>query len=897
MTSWKEEIRNRLADLKLDPVRETEIIEELAQHLEDRYAELLSTGMAYPQAFRVVLAELRDRNLLATELARIEGPASERVVPGARRKNMFRDLLQDLPYASRMLRKNPGFTIVAVLSLALGIGANTAIFSMINTVLLRPLPVSRPEQLVALNNTSDNRTFPSFSYPNYKDLRDRNDAFSDLIAYRFTPLSLSHDGINERLWGFEVSGNYFSALGVNAALGRMISLEDDGAPGASPFTVVSYKCWQQRFGGDPAIIGRDVIVNGRSFTIIGVAARGFNGTEIVAAPELWFPLSMQAQLEAGRNWMDARGVENIFVQGRLKPGVSYAQAQASMNELAEQLEREFPNENEGKRITLSPPGLIGNSMRGPVLGFAGLLMVIVGLVLLLACINLANLLLARAAERRREIAVRLAMGASRSRLIRQLLTESVLLALMGGALGLVLALRLTALVVAFKIPIDVPLALNVAIDSRVFIFTLLISLATGVLFGLLPAWQATKTDLVSALKDDASFGGYRRSWLKNSLIVAQVALSLVLLIGGGLMLRALQQAQTIHLGFNPERAVEVSFDLRLQGYEDARGREFQKHLLERVRALPGVQFAGLADSAPVDLHFSRDKVFIEGQPPQRNMPVAMFNRATAGYFQAMETRLVQGRDFTEQDDQNAAPVAIVNETFARRFYPGEDPIGKSFRMGSPESPQRQVIGVVEDGKYAGLNEDPKPYVVRPLWQSYSGSTIVIVRAAADAQKLIASIRDEVRQLDPNLPVASRTFVERMSLPMLPARIAAWVLGVFGMLALALVAIGLYGVMSYAVSKRTREIGIRMALGAQRADVMRLVIGQGLTLVLIGMSIGLVAAIALTQSMKALLFGVSATDPLTYAGVGLLLAGVALLACYLPSRRAAQVDPMIALRYE
>jgi len=896
MTSWKEEIRNRLADLKLDPVRESEIIEELAQHLEDRYAELLSTGSTHPQAFRVVLSELRDRNL-AAELARIESPAPEPVVPGARRKNMFRDLLQDLPYASRMLRKNPGFTVVAVLSLALGIGANTAIFSMINTVLLRPLPVAKPEQLVALNNTSDNRTFPSFSYPNYKDLRDRNDAFSDLIAYRFTPLSLSHDGINERLWGFEVSGNYFAALGVNAALGRMISVEDDGAPGASPFTVVSYKCWQQRFGGDPAIIGRDVIVNGRSFTIIGVAARGFNGTEIVAAPELWFPLSMQAQLEAGRNWMDARGVENIFVQGRLKPRVSYAQAQASMNELAEQLEREFANENEGKRITLSPPGLIGNSMRGPVLGFAGLLMVIVGLVLLLACINLANLLLARAAERRREIAVRLAMGASRSRLIRQLLTESVVLALMGGALGLVLALRLTALVVAFKIPIDVPLALNVAIDSRVFIFTLLISLATGVLFGLLPAWQATKTDLVSALKDDASFGGYRRSWLKNSLIVAQVALSLVLLIGGGLMLRALQQAQTIHLGFNPERAVEVSFDLRLQGYEDARGREFQKRLLERVRALPGVQFAGLADSAPVDLHFSRDKVFIEGQPPQRNMPVAMFNRATAGYFQAMETRLVQGRDFTEQDDQNAAPVAIVNETFARRFYPGEDPIGKSFRMGSPESPQRRVIGVVEDGKYAGLNEDPKPYVVRPLWQSYSGSTIVIVRAAADAQKLIASIRDEVRQLDSNLPVASRTFVERMSLPLLPARIAAWVLGVFGMLALALVAIGLYGVMSYAVSKRTREIGIRMALGAQRADVMKLVIGQGLTLVLIGMGIGLIAAIALTQSMKALLFGVSATDPWTYLGVGLLLACVALLACYLPSRRAARVDPMIALRYE
>ena len=595
--------------------------------------------------------------------------------------------------------------------------------------------------------------------------------------------------------------------------------------------------------------------------------------------------------------MDARGVENIFVQGRLKPGVSYAHAQASMNELAAQLEREYPDDNEGKRITLSPPGLIGNSMRGPVLGFAGLLMVIVGLVLLLACINLANLLLARAAERRREIAVRLAMGASRSRLIRQLLTESVVLALMGGALGLVLALRLAALVVAVKVPVDVPLALNVAIDTRVFLFALLISLATGVLFGLLPAWQATKTDLVSALKDEPSFGGYRRSWLKNSLIVLQVALSLVLLVGGGLMLRALQQAQTIHLGFNPERAVEVSFDLRLQGYEDARGREFQKHLLERVRALPGVQFASLADSAPVDLHFSRDKSL-------HRRPAAAAQHAGCD-VQSRDAGILSGNGYsigpgprlhrTGRPERRAGRHSQRN--FRAPLLSRRRPDRQELSHGSPELPKRQVIGVVEDGKYAGLNEDPKPYVVRPLWQSYSGSTIVIVRAAADAQKLIASIRDEVRQLDPNLPVASRTLTERMSLPLLPARIAAWVLGIFGMLALALVAIGLYGVMSYAVSKRTREIGIRMALGAQRADVMRLVIGQGLTLVLIGMGIGLVAAIALTQSMKALLFGVSATDPLTYVGVGLLLAGVALLACYLPSRRAAKVDPMIALRYE
>ncbi|HYV07662.1 MAG TPA: ABC transporter permease, partial [Blastocatellia bacterium] len=651
-------------------------------------------------------------------------------------------------------------------------------------------------------------------------------------------------------------------------------------------------------GGEPGIVGRDVIVNGRSYTIIGVAPQGFYGTEIIAAPDLWFPVAMQAQLEAGSKWLDEREVENLFVQGRLKPGIDISQAQTALAEIALQLEREYPAANEDKRVSLTAPGFFGNAFRGPVLGFAGLLMVVVGLVLLLACTNLANLLLARATDRRREIAVRLALGASRARVVRQLLTESLLLSCGGGALGLVLAFKLVALAVSIKLPIDIPATINLYMDYRVFVFTVLISLATGVLFGLLPAWQSTKADLVPALKDEVSFGA-RRSWLKNSLIVFQVSLSLVLLIGGGLMMRALQQAQTIKLGFTPEGAGEVSFDLRLQGYDEAHGREFQKRLLERVQALPGVQFAGIADMAPVDLHFSRDRVFIEGQPPERpgNAPVAMINRASPGYFQAMDTRLVAGRDFTEQDDDKAKRVAIINETFARRFWPGEDPIGKRFSQGAPESPKREVIGVVQDGKYAGLIEDPKPFVARPLWQSYSGSTTVIVRSSANPQELIALVRDEVRQLDPNIPLASRTLVERMSFPLLPARVVATVLGGFGLVALALAAIGIYGVMSYSVARRTHEIGVRMALGAKRVDVLKLVIGHGVMLTMIGMVIGSIAALALTQAMKAMLFGVSATDPLTYAGVAMLLGAVALLACYLPARRASRVDPIVALREE
>lgn len=813
------------------------------------------------------------------------------------------EMIQDLRYGVRMLAKRPGFTLVAVLSLALGLGANTAIFSLVNTLVLRPLPVRQPEQLVALNNAGGNQMFSNFSYLNYRDLRDRNDVFSDLLGYRILPLSLSHDGVNERRWGYEVTGNYFAALGVQPALGRLLSVEDDRTPGAHPVVVIGHNYWQQSFGGAPDVVGRELIVNGSRFTVIGVTPPGFLGTEIAAASELWFPLAMQAQLDLGNNLLDERGAAILFVQGRLKPGVRTAQAQAALNLLMEQLEREYPDENTGKRLTLSSPGLFGNTMRGAMLGFVGLLMAVVGLVLLLACINLANLLLARAAERRREMAVRLALGASRFRLVRQLLTESMLLASLGGLLGLFPALWLVNLLKAFKLPPNVPVVFAIQVDYRVYVFTFLLSLATGVLFGLLPAWQATKGDLVPALKDEGAFAsqgrGSRWSWLKSSLLVLQVALSLVLLVGGGLMVRALQQANTLKLGYEPQHAAEASFDLRLQGYESAKRKEFLKRLLERVSALPGVQAAGIVDLPPVDLHFSRTAVYLEGQTPERNarVPGAMYNVASPGYFQALGTRLVQGRDFTAQDDEQAVPVAIINESFARRFFPSENPLGKQFRLGRPETKPVQVIGVVEDGKYAGLNEDPRPYVSRPLWQSSVGSTSVIVRSSGDLPVLMATVRREIQQLDPHLPVAVTTLVEKLSLPLLPARLVASLLGGFGLLALLLAAIGIYGVMSYGVAQRTHEIGIRMALGAQKADVLRLMIGQGLTLTFIGVGLGLAAALALTRLMKGPLFGVSATDPLTYVGIAVLLTFVTVLACYLPARRATQVDPLIALRHE
>ena len=868
--------------------QERELEQEFRFHLEQATEENIRRGMNAEEARREA-----ERSFGGIEQVK-------EAYREASRLQWLEETWQDIRFGLRMLRKRPGFTLIAVLTLSLGIGANTAIFSLINTALLRPLPIAQPDRFVALSNSVTGRLFPTFSYPNYKDICDRTDVFSGLLAYRFAPLSLNHDGINERLWGYAVTGNYFDVLGIKPALGRLISLDDDRTRGAHPVTVISHQCWQQRFGGDSSIIGKEVIVNGRNFTVIGIAPPGFIGTEIIAAPEMWFPMMMQASLEMGNDWLDARGVENIFVQGSLKTGVSLAQAQAALDVVAAQLEREFPNTNEGRRVLLTQPGLMNGSMRAPVLGFASVLMVVVGLVLLLACANLANLLLARATERRREMAVRLALGAKRFRLVRQLLIESVLLACGGGVLGCLMAWWLTGLTAAYKPPMDVPANFALHLDQRVLLFAFVLSIVTGVVFGLLPALQATKTNLVSALKDEASFGTYRSSWLKNSLIVFQVALSLVLLIGGGLMVRALQQAETIPLGFEPNNAISVSFDLRLQGYDAAQGREAEKRLLEKVRALPGVKAAGIADIVPVDLHISSSSVFIEGQPLERtsNTPRALSSRVTPGYFGAMQTRLVQGREFTEQDNEQAPRVAIINETFARRFWPNESPLRKRFRLGGANAPLLEIIGVAQDGKYAGLNEDPKSFVYRPLWQSPWSSSSLIVRAETEPQQVIAAVRRELQELDPRLPIAStKTMTEHLSFALLPARLAASVLGSFGLLALALAAIGLYGVMAYSVAQRTRELGIRIALGAQVRDIHKLVIGQGIKLALVGIGIGFAISFGVMRLMKNLLFGVSATDPLTFVAIGCVLLVVALLACYLPARRATKVDPLIALRSE
>jgi len=812
------------------------------------------------------------------------------------------NLLQDLRYGARMLLKRPGLTVIAVVTLALGIGANTAIFSLVNTVLLRPLPVDRPEQLVSLNSaspTGDN-SIPTLSYPNYRDYRDRNEVLAGTLCYRFAPISLSNDGVNERMWSYLVSGNYFDVLGVKPALGRYFTQEDDKAPAAHRVAVITYNCWQKRFGGAADAVGKSVIVNGRSFSIVGVAGQGFYGSEISYVPEMWFPMMMLTQIEPGDNYLENRDTSNFFVQGRLKPGVTTSQAEAALKSIAAQLASEYPNENENKTIELSPPGLFGAFMRGPILGFAGVLMAVVGLVLLLACTNLANLLLARATERRKEIAIRLAIGASRRRLIRQLLTESVLLATCGGALGLVLAYWLVDAMTGLKPPLDIPLSTELHIDYRVLLFTAAVSVLTGVVFGLLPALQATNPDLVPALKDETAISGYRRSWLRSGLVVFQVSLSLLLLICAGLVLRGLQRAQLLNPGFVPQHAIEMSFDLSLQGYDGPRSKTFKRQLLERVRTLPGVEYAGVSNFVPLSMNINNNSIFVEGAPQERgaNIPQSMTSSASPGFIAALGADLLQGRDFIERDGETKQREAVINETFARRFWPGQSAIGKRFSFESAAGPWVEVAGVMRDGKYFSLGEDPTPFVYVNLRPENGSYLTLVVRTASEPQSVIGALRSQFQQLDANLPVYSvKTMTEHMALPLFPARVAAMLLGSFGVLALILAAIGIFGVMSYAVSQRTREIGIRMALGANTGGILKLVVGHGLKLIVLGMGIGLASAFAGTRLMSSLLYGVSATDSVTFVVIALLLTGVALLACYLPARRATKVDPMVALRYE
>ncbi len=804
-------------------------------------------------------------------------------------------LMQDLRYGARTLLKNPGFTLIAVITLALGIGANTAIFSVVNAVLLRPLPFPEHERLMQmfLNNPETASGRAGYGNADFQALRERNQSFAQVAAIspgnRF---SLTGGGAPEQVIGAGVTAEFFDVLGVRPQRGRTFLAGED-KPGSPRTVVVSHGFWEKHLGSNPNAVGQTVTLNNESFTIIGVTPPDFRFTMFGPA-ELWTALQLNPP----------RGRPPYFLRviGRLKPGVSAPQAQAEVSAIGDQVQQQYSNSKpKVARVESFKRAIVGDAQLS-----LSVLLGAVFFVLLIASVNVANLLLARATEREREMAVRAALGASRLRLIRQALTESVLLALIGGALGWLLAQWGVDLIVALS-PENLPRFDEISVDGRVLGFTLLMTCFSGLVFGLAPALQSSQVDVHTTLKEggrsgSASFGRRR---LRELFIVSEFALALVLLVGAGLMIRSFLQLQRVNPGFAPDRVLTAQIVLPQNGYREAdKVGAFQQQLVQRVQALPGVQAASVSMSLPPDLLVMRNPFAVEGQAPEsgQSQPTADQLLVSPDYFRTLGIQQQAGRVFTDTDNANAPPVVIINETLARQYFPHQDPVGKRLQTGDyrPTGQWLTIVGVVSDVKYSGLHEAMQPALYTPWFQQgiWSRSMYLAVKAGGDPLSLAGAVRNEVWALDRNLPVSQiKTMDQLMSDAVAEPRVYTLLLGVFGAVALLLAAVGIYGVMAYAVTQRTHEIGVRLALGAQTRDVLKLVVKQGMTLTVIGVAVGMVASFALTRLMKTLLFGVGATDPLTFVAVALLLAFIALLACWIPARRATKVDPMIALRCE
>ncbi|MGA7413894.1 MAG: ABC transporter permease [Bryobacteraceae bacterium] len=808
---------------------------------------------------------------------------------------------RDLRYGWRSLRKSPLFAIMAVLSLSLGIGANASIFSAINTILFRPLPVERPSELISLNERVGGTALPLVSYPDYKDFRDRNSVLSGMAGIGFVAASVGQKGNTQRMWGYTVTGNYFELLGVKQpCAGRLLQAEDDKVRGGHPVTVLSYAGWQARFGGDPHIVGEKVLVNGREFTVVGIAPKGFFGTELIIAPELFFPMAMQNDLDGGTGNLERRSVRGNFAVGRLKPGITMAQAEFALNAIGRQLAQAYPQDDGGMEVKLTPPGLAGAFMRNPIIGFVAALFGVSCLVLLVACTNLASMLLARAGDKRKETAIRLALGAGRGVLVRQMLTENLMVALMGGAGGAFLAVWVTGALSAWHPPVDIPLVVSVPVDFRVFLFALAVSTVAALVFGLLPALQATKTDLVPSLKNEAAATRFRSWHLRDYTVAAQVCLSVLLLFCSVLVVRGLQRSLDAPVGFQPHGLAAASFDLNTQGYDEPRGREFQKRVLEKVRQLPGVESAALVNSIPLTMGVGWIPVYVEGKPvPKKasDVPNSYFFTASTDYFRTMHTHLISGRDFDPSDKQGSRRVAIVNRSFAAKLLDG-NPLGRRFTTSATKEPI-EIVGVVEDGKYYFLNEGQAEAFWTPLDISYTPNVSLVVRTPMNPpESVLPSVRRTVRDIDPSIALfATGSMQDQLAWTFFAPRTAAFTLSVFGMLALVLAATGVYGVMAYAVSRRTHEIGIRMAIGATQGQVLASVVRSAVALIGTGLVLGLGMALLAGRFLERILYGVKPSDPMSFAIVFALMFAIGSAATFLPARRAIRIDPMRTLRQE
>ncbi len=813
---------------------------------------------------------------------------------------------RNLAYATRRLRQRPGFTAIAILSLAVGIGANTAIFTLINAVLLKESPLEAPEELVNLYIDTPDFHYNVFSYPDYEDIRDgTRNVFEGVSATRINLAQVDRDGSVEMISGEVVTGNYFSLLGVEALVGRTILPGDDVNPGAHPVVVLSHKYWHTAFGGDPTVVGREMRLSGRPYTILGIAPPEFMGSFRGMEPAVYTPMMMLNELLATTNdQFEARGNHSMFVKARLTPGVSIPQVQVAMDAVAARLTEADTNnwDPHGKFISVPTESVI---LFPPfdrfVRAAAWLLTVVVGLVLLIACMNLASFLLAQALDRKKEIALRLALGATRRDLVGQILSETVLLGVLAGTAGLALSVWLLKLLVSADLPLPLPITLDLTPDPTVLGFSLAVSVVAGVLLGLVPALQSTNPDLSSTLKDETAGGGqYGKLALRNLLVVAQVAVSLVLLVGAGLFLRSFEQVQSVDPGFGRDPSAILTIMVPTTRFTEEEGRVFIRTLLSRFREIPGVQSVGLIDNLHLNTTSTQTMDFnVDGvePPPERDSHAADRATVDAELFDAAGIRILRGRNFNDRDLADRPPVAIISEAMAKKFWSSaENAIGQMLRL--DDDPDLEVVGVASDTKVRSLGEAPRSFIYIPYSQNYKTFHTVVARTTLDPERLALDLLATGRRVDPDLWVwEAKSMDNHLGIVLLPARLSAFLLSVFAVLALALASVGLYGIVSYAVSQRTREVGIRMSLGADGGSVIRMLMRSGLKLVAVGGVIGLLLSFGLSQLLSGLLFGIEAFDTFTFFTVPAVLMGAAVLAAYVPARRASRIDPVVALRTE
>jgi predicted permease len=910
MPDWKSIVRNRIAPLRLEGAAESDLTDELTQHLEDHYRELCSGGVSEEEAYQKVVSELNDMHRLRVESDRTRRMAKYDTVSDgdARSGNFIDDLWRDLRYAVRTMRKSPVFVLFVVLTLALGIGANTTVFTVINTLILNPLPVHNSAELAAVAAVEVKMTSKAsaplpVSYADLKDYQARSRVFSSLAGYTSPrPVTWQEHGASQQMFCELVTGEYFSTLGLTPVKGRWFLPEEDSTAGARAVVVMNYGTWQSRFGGREDIVGKTLRLNNIVFTVIGVAPPSFIGLHAIFGPDLWIPAPMAEQLLPNemRRALSDRGKAFFQGLGRLSPGVTRAQAEANLATIASDLAREYPEADAGRTATVRPiRDVIFTSAGGgssSILFASAVLLVVVGIVLVIACSNVANLLLARSAARQQEMAVRLAMGASRQRLVRQLLTESVLLGFLSGVVGLFIAYAGLELLFGM-----LPASANFVapkLDATVFTFALVISLATGFLFGTVPAFKASHAGVAEALKEEARTTGRSRRKLTfaNTLLVGQVAFSFLLLVTAALFLRSIQRAYDIDPGFQTAHLAVFTTNPGPAGYGKAQTRAFYKEVRERVAGISAVASVSWASNMPLWAR-AVSGVNVEGreQRSQSDKITAIVNTVDRRYFETAGVVIAQGREFASIDHETSPPVAIINEKMAHDYWPGGNALGRRIQLAGDKQ-MRQIVGIARTANYSAWGEPPQPCVYLPLEQNYSDAMILYVRSKGDPRQLVNSVRHEINAAGPQIviggPLSGREIIDR---GLFQVRIGVGLLSIFGLLALALASIGLYGIMAYSVNQRKREIGLRLALGGDRATVLRLILKQGMSPVLTGVLIGFAAALLVGRLLSRMLYGVGASDPISVAGAAVVLLAIALLACYLPARWASRVDPMTALR--